>query len=144
MSINYRYIRFFREVGIADIPLVGGKNASLGEMYRELTPKGVRVPNGFAIPFEVEQTDLQQLARPLTRIMINLGNPELAFKTSFLPNDGVGLARMEFIVSEPVLNQTGYECHRPWASPNRRRVAQRPLLAHSLRRGNLLRTGSAA
>ena len=32
--------------------------------------------------------------------MINLGNPDLAFKTSFLPNDGVGLARMEFIISE--------------------------------------------
>ena len=34
--------------------------------------------------------------------MINLGNPELAFKTSFLPNDGVGLARMEFIISEAI------------------------------------------
>ena len=32
--------------------------------------------------------------------MVNLGNPDLAFKTSFLPNDGVGLARMEFIISE--------------------------------------------
>ncbi len=32
--------------------------------------------------------------------MVNLGNPELAFKTSFLPNDGVGLARMEFIIGE--------------------------------------------
>ena len=31
------------------MPIVGGKNASLGEMYRELTPKGVRVPDGFAI-----------------------------------------------------------------------------------------------
>ena len=44
-----RYIRFFRDIGINDIPLVGGKNASLGEMYRELTPNGVRVPNGFAV-----------------------------------------------------------------------------------------------
>ena len=32
--------------------------------------------------------------------MMNLGNPDLAFKTSFLPNDGVGLARMEFIITE--------------------------------------------
>ena len=32
--------------------------------------------------------------------MVNLGNPDLAFKTSFLPNDGVGLARMEFIINE--------------------------------------------
>lgn len=46
---SYRYIRRFAEVGIQDVPLVGGKNASLGEMYRELTGTGVRVPNGFAI-----------------------------------------------------------------------------------------------
>jgi len=46
---RYRYIRFFNEIGIDDVPSVGGKNASLGEMYRELTPQGVRVPNGFAI-----------------------------------------------------------------------------------------------
>jgi pyruvate, water dikinase len=38
----------FAAVGIADISLVGGKNASLGEMIRELTPKGVRIPTGFA------------------------------------------------------------------------------------------------
>ncbi|WP_377480632.1 MAG: phosphoenolpyruvate synthase [Microcoleus anatoxicus] len=41
-------ILWFDEVGIADIPLVGGKNASLGEMIQQLTPKGVNVPNGFA------------------------------------------------------------------------------------------------
>ncbi len=39
----------FNELGIKDIPLVGGKNASLGEMYRNLTKKGVRVPNGYAV-----------------------------------------------------------------------------------------------
>jgi len=52
------------------------------------------------IPFEVTQTDLSALARPVTDIMVNIGNPELAFKTSFLPTDGVGLARMEFIINE--------------------------------------------
>jgi pyruvate,water dikinase len=41
-------ILWFEEVGIVDIPLVGGKNASLGEMIRQLKPKGVNVPNGFA------------------------------------------------------------------------------------------------
>jgi len=41
-------ILWFDEVGIGDIPLVGGKNASLGEMIQQLTPKGVNVPNGFA------------------------------------------------------------------------------------------------
>jgi pyruvate,water dikinase len=47
-----RFIRWFDEIGIGDVGLVGGKNASLGEMYRELTPKGVRVPNGFAVTAE--------------------------------------------------------------------------------------------
>jgi len=43
------WIRWFRDITLADLPLVGGKNASLGEMYRALAEKGVRVPNGFAI-----------------------------------------------------------------------------------------------
>ena len=47
-----RFIKWFSEITIEDIPLVGGKNASLGEMYQELTPKGVKVPNGFAITAE--------------------------------------------------------------------------------------------
>lgn len=49
---TYKYIKFFEEVGIEDIPLVGGKNASLGEMYQTLVPQGVPVPNGFAITAE--------------------------------------------------------------------------------------------
>lgn len=44
-----RYIRWFEEVGIEDIPLVGGKNASLGELVRELASRGIKVPNGFAV-----------------------------------------------------------------------------------------------
>jgi len=54
------------------------------------------------VPFEVRRTDLAQLARPRTKIMLILANPELAFQMSWLPNDGVGLARMEFIVTEYV------------------------------------------
>lgn len=44
-----RLILWFDELWIKDVPLVGGKNASLGEMYQRLSPKGVNVPNGFAI-----------------------------------------------------------------------------------------------
>ncbi|MBU2214104.1 phosphoenolpyruvate synthase [Patescibacteria group bacterium] len=43
------FILWFDELGISDVPLVGGKNASLGEMYRKLTVKGVKIPNGFAV-----------------------------------------------------------------------------------------------
>lgn len=41
-------IKFFNEISIADVPSVGGKNASLGEMYNQLSSKGIKVPNGFA------------------------------------------------------------------------------------------------
>ena len=54
-----RYVRFFNEIGIEDVPLVGGKNASLGEMFRELTPKGITVPNGFAITAEAYRHALE-------------------------------------------------------------------------------------
>ncbi len=47
-----RFIRWFKEISIEDVPSVGGKNASLGEMYRELTSKGVKIPNGFATTAE--------------------------------------------------------------------------------------------
>jgi pyruvate,water dikinase len=43
-----KFIKFFNELSIEDVPQVGGKNASLGEMYRKLSRKGVKVPNGFA------------------------------------------------------------------------------------------------
>ena len=68
MAGNYRYIRFFDEIGIDDIPSVGGKNASLGEMVRALMPQGVRVPNGFAITaqaywYVLEQAGIAQRLR---------------------------------------------------------------------------------
>ncbi|MHB1321577.1 MAG: phosphoenolpyruvate synthase [Acidithiobacillus ferrivorans] len=55
-----------------------------------------------ALPFTVRHTDLATLPRPVTKIMINLGNPEIAFQTSMLPNDGIGLARMEFIINSVI------------------------------------------
>jgi pyruvate, water dikinase len=51
------------------------------------------------LPFDVERTDLKTLARPHTKIMMNIANPEAAFGLSFIPNDGVGLAREEFIIT---------------------------------------------
>jgi len=48
-SREEKYILWFNELGIGDVPLVGGKNASLGEMYQFLTNKGVNIPNGFAV-----------------------------------------------------------------------------------------------
>jgi pyruvate,water dikinase len=52
MKQDAKYIRWFEEIKIEDVPSVGGKNASLGEMYRELTSQGVKIPNGFAVTAE--------------------------------------------------------------------------------------------
>jgi pyruvate,water dikinase len=49
ISRKHELILWFEELGIKDVPLVGGKNASLGEMFQKLTPKGVAIPNGFAV-----------------------------------------------------------------------------------------------
>jgi pyruvate,water dikinase len=51
------------------------------------------------LKFEIEKTDISKLPRPKTKIMMNLGNPELAFSLAKLPVDGIGLARMEFIIN---------------------------------------------
>jgi pyruvate, water dikinase len=63
-------ILWFEEVGITDIPFVGGKNASLGEMIRQLQPKGVNVPNGFATTayafrYFIEKAGLEKKLREL-------------------------------------------------------------------------------
>jgi len=52
--------------------------------------------------FDVERVDLSGLTRPDTRILMNVGNPDEAFRLSFLPSDGVGLARLEFIILNTV------------------------------------------
>ena len=63
-------VLWFEEVGIADIPLVGGKNASLGEMIQQLTSKGVSVPTGFATTayafrYFIERAGLEEKLRQL-------------------------------------------------------------------------------
>ena len=54
------------------------------------------------LEFEVVKTNLEELRRPRTRIMMNLGNPEQAFSLRRIPNDGVGLARLEFIINTAI------------------------------------------
>lgn len=92
-----------RELGIPAV--VGAENATSvipdDEMMTVSCAEGDvgKVYRG-EVPFEVNKINLNSMPRPNTKIMINLGNPELAFKTSFIPNDGIGLARMEFIIAE--------------------------------------------
>jgi pyruvate,water dikinase len=94
-----------RELGIPAVVGVDNATTALktGDLVTVSCAEGDtgRIYRG-RVAFEVQRTDLAQLRRPATQIMVNLGNPELAFKTSFLPNDGVGLARMEFIINEAI------------------------------------------
>lgn len=56
------------------------------------------VYNGL-LKFEVQRINLQDMKRPKTKIMMNVGNPDIAFNIAGIPNDGVGLARLEFIIN---------------------------------------------
>jgi pyruvate,water dikinase len=91
-----------RELGVPAV--VGTEHAT--EVLRDGQPVTVSCAEGETgvvydglLPFTVEQVHLQDLPRPRTQVMLNVGNPEEAFALSFLPNDGVGLAREEFIIS---------------------------------------------
>jgi pyruvate,water dikinase len=94
-----------RELGIPAV--VGAANATdqlgSGQMVTVSCAEGEvgRVYEG-EVPVEVRKIDLADLAKTNTEIMVNVGNPDLAFQTSQLPVDGVGLARMEFIISESI------------------------------------------
>ncbi len=94
-----------RELGIPAV--VGAGDATTAVLDGEVvTVSCAGGDTGFVyrgeVGFHVDRDSFGELARPVTKIMINLGNPDIAFKSSFLPNDGVGLARMEFIISESI------------------------------------------
>jgi len=93
-----------RELGIPAI--VGTKTAThslkTGETVTADCSTGLgRVFLG-DVPFKVKRYDLKRIPRLKTKIMVNIGAPDIAFKTSFLPQEGVGLARVEFILAEKV------------------------------------------
>ncbi|MBU0722249.1 phosphoenolpyruvate synthase [Patescibacteria group bacterium] len=54
------------------------------------------------LPFKINKTSIKNLAKPKTKIMMNIGSPDIAFLSSFIPNDGVGLAREEFIINDQI------------------------------------------
>lgn len=94
-----------REMGIP--ALVGCGNATgLIQSGQEVTVscaegEAGRVYSGL-VPFEVQETQLDNLPRTRTQIMMNVGNPEEAFGLSSIPCDGVGLARLEFIIANHI------------------------------------------
>ena len=94
-----------RELGIPAI--VGAKDASeILEDGQEVTVSCADGETGLVyegnLDFEINRTDLSSVPTTKTEIMMNLGNPELAFSLSSLPVDGIGLARMEFIINTAI------------------------------------------
>jgi pyruvate,water dikinase len=73
-----RYVRWFSELGVGDVAEVGGKNASLGEMYRELTPRGVKIPNGFATTAEAYRETLVDGFPELATLMSGVDKTDVA------------------------------------------------------------------
>jgi pyruvate,water dikinase len=94
-----------RELGKPAI--VGAENAiAMLEDGQEITVNCAEGETGFVhegmLDFEIIKTDLSTLPKTKTQIMMNLGNPELAFSLASLPVDGIGLARMEFIINTSI------------------------------------------
>ncbi len=91
-----------RELGIPAV--VGTGNATeLLKNGQEVTVSCAEGETGYIyeglLKYEIEEVNISELPRPRTKIMMNVGNPESAFKHASLPNDGVGLAREEFIIA---------------------------------------------
>ena len=76
---NFHYIRLFSELGRDDVPLVGGKNASLGEMFQELASEDIRVPDGFATVSEAyfAYLDHNHLRRKITDALAALDTADV-------------------------------------------------------------------
>ena len=91
-----------RELGVNAI--VGTLNATeILIANEEVTLSCAEGETGFIyeklVPYEILDIDLESIPKPKTKIMLNIGAPQLALKYSFLPNTGVGLARLEFIIN---------------------------------------------
>ena len=75
---TYEHILFFNQISISDIGKVGGKNASLGEMYNQLNPIGINIPNGFAVTAEGYRLfrKANNLEKPLEDLLLSLDTKE--------------------------------------------------------------------
>jgi len=94
-----------RELGIPCV--VGSGNATKTiKTGQEITVDCSRGENGFIykglVAFKVHKTDISKIEKSKTKILMNVGDPSQAFNLSFIPNDGVGLAREEFIIANTI------------------------------------------
>jgi pyruvate, water dikinase len=118
-----------RELGIPAV--VGAESATSelrdGEIVTVSCAEGIqgRVYDG-RVPYSTRETDTRDLPKPRTKILVNVGDPDLAFHLSFLPTSGVGLARMEFIIASHIRAHPMALLHpeRVDDEPVRRQLAQ--------------------
>lgn len=99
--VEGNFVKWFSEVGIEDVPVVGGKNAALGEMYSNLVPLGVNVPDGFALTADAYRHFFKEtgLDEQIKQILSDLNTKDIrnlqvrgkkvreAILASFLPQD---------------------------------------------------------
>ena len=94
-----------RELGI---PCIVGTNDATKKLKTgdKITASCAEGENGYVyegiLKYSIKTHDLKSIPRTKTKIMMNIGNPESAFEQSFIPNDGVGLAREEFIINSHI------------------------------------------
>ena len=94
-----------RELGI---PCVVGTNNATEKLNSgdKVTVSCAEGENGYVyegeLEFEIKKTKVDNLKKPKTKVMMHIGDPSLAFASSFIPNDGVGLARLEFIINNSI------------------------------------------
>jgi pyruvate,water dikinase len=94
-----------RELGI---PCVVGTNNGTEKIKagNEITVSCAQGEKGYVykgkLKFEIKKHNLKSIPKTKTKIMMNIGTPEQAFEQSFIPNDGVGLAREEFIINSHI------------------------------------------
>jgi len=94
-----------RELGIPCI--VGTKSGTaIIPQRKDITIDCSKGEKGFIykgkIPFEKKEHKFEELPKTRTEISLNIGSPDIAFRSSFLPNDGIGLAREEFIFASEI------------------------------------------
>ena len=102
---KYKHILFFNQIGIESLSKVGGKNASLGEMYNQLNPIGIAIPNGFAVTAEAYRLFRKEnnLEQPLQELLMSLDTKDYSNLSS------IGEKARNLILSATIPEETRAE-----------------------------------
>lgn len=109
---KYKHILFFNQIGIESLSKVGGKNASLGEMYNQLNPIGIVIPNGFAVTAEAYRLFRKEnnLEQPLQELLMSLDTKDYSNLSS------IGEKARNLILSATIPEETRAEIELAYQS----------------------------